>query len=411
MKKRSSLFAHSYMMVLRNFKSYILLSVTITLSFSFLLAFFVLSDSNIYNKYKEIFSVSPNIMNINGATIGYSDAGDDITTERYQLLINRLQKMKDTYFYQYFETQLELTHYQNAHNHITASITYVPNNLWGIYNTDIGGFLRKVKLISGSQTLNNKNEVIIDQNLYRLLASKDSSKPLTVKLPIVDEDGIYQLKEFKVVGVVEALFNPIKSQDSTTYYVRVYVSQALAKSYNSAHYSNRNILVYSPNILEVRQICKELSLGNYAPIEYQITAKKEIQNQINLNSITAMILFVLLGINLYSSFKNALNERCFEIGVKRAIGAKKKNIIYQFFFEGLIVMLANILFSILLVTNLLVAYKFIQHVFYDTEWIVNISSYSVIIYIFCAVFLSVSYSFVFAYQSTEVEIIRHLKAE
>ena len=124
-----------------------------------------------------------------------------------------------------------------------------------------------------------------------------------------------------------------------------------------------------------------------------------------------MILFILLGINLFSSFKNALNERRFEIGVKRAIGAGKKSIVGQFFREGMIVMVSNIAFSIYLIFSLAVIYKTVQKYFFDTTWTIDLSPYSAVIFLFSAFFLSVSFSLIFAYQSTNVEIASRLKAE
>ena len=58
--------------------------------------------------------------------------------------------------------------------------------------------------------------------------------------------------------------------------------------------------------------------------------------------IIAAVLFVILGINLYSAFSNALNERKYEIGIKRAIGAGKKDIMMQFLTEGIILFIHHI---------------------------------------------------------------------
>ena len=57
MKRYRIAINHSILMVRRNLKSYLLLSVTILLSFTFLLGYFVYSDSEIYNRYKEYFNI------------------------------------------------------------------------------------------------------------------------------------------------------------------------------------------------------------------------------------------------------------------------------------------------------------------------------------------------------------------
>lgn len=59
-------------------------------------------------------------------------------------------------------------------------------------------------------------------------------------------------------------------------------------------------------------------------MDEQNNAIKEENIVIRNKYIIAAVLFVILGINLYSAFSNALNERKYEIGIKRAIGAGKK---------------------------------------------------------------------------------------
>lgn len=59
-------------------------------------------------------------------------------------------------------------------------------------------------------------------------------------------------------------------------------------------------------------------------MDEQNNAIKEENIVIRDKYIIAAVLFVILGINLYSAFSNALNERKYEIGIKRAIGAGKK---------------------------------------------------------------------------------------
>lgn len=54
--------AHASKMMLRNRKSYALLSVTIVLSFSVLLCYLGFVDSGTYHDYKEVFAVPGNVV-------------------------------------------------------------------------------------------------------------------------------------------------------------------------------------------------------------------------------------------------------------------------------------------------------------------------------------------------------------
>ena len=397
-------------MVVKNRLSYMLLSVTIILSFTFLLAFFVMSDSTLYNRYKEIMSVSPNIALLNSVAFGYNSAGDDVTSQRYQLLSNELDKMEDTYYYQFYSSSETLTQYGDK---LHVTIYYVPNTMWAFFDNQLSLRLKSVKPLKGSGALTAPDQVLVDENLYRLLGG-DGEESLNLVLPIKTADGKDALSSFKVTGVMESISGnsvSIEEDGTAAGYGSVWVSQEAAKSYDS-DYANRNMLVYSQNnIRGINRLTRDLSIGGAFPYTEQEEAVKEIRSQVFIKGVTALILFLLLGVNLYSSFKNALNERRFEIGVKRAIGAGRRDIVKQFFYEGMLVMGANILVSIALTVNMAVIYKFIQRVAFNVQWTVYLTGYSAAMFAVCAFFLSVSFSLIFAYQSTQVEIVKHLKAE
>lgn len=120
---------------------------------------------------------------------------------------------------------------------------------------------------------------------------------------------------------------------------------------------------------------------------------------------------MILGINLLSSFFNALNERKFEIAIKRAIGASKFDIITQFLCEGIIVISIDILISIALIMILLSLVKIYFFVIVQQEWIIHITVYSVMIYLLCCSFLALFFSVLFSFLATRVEIIKYLKGE
>lgn len=118
-----------------------------------------------------------------------------------------------------------------------------------------------------------------------------------------------------------------------------------------------------------------------------------------------------MGLNLHSSFSNVLKERRFEIGVKRAIGASRKDIIAQLFIEGMVVMGANIIITILAVANIATIWKLVQWVFFGNLWTINLNFYSVILFVFCTAVITLSSSIIFALKSSQVEIIKYIKAE
>mgnify|MGYP002869020339 FL=1 len=137
------------------------------------------------------------------------------------------------------------------------------------------------------------------------------------------------------------------------------------------------------------------------------------------NRLKALIcgaMLIILGINLYSCFANALNERRFEIGVKRALGASAGSIVKQFLYESLCVMAVNILVSVALVADIFIVYKFIYERTPNEygqyfQWTIYISPHSIAMFAVCTITLTVVFSLIFAYKSTQVRIADQLKAE
>lgn len=158
-------------------------------------------------------------------------------------------------------------------------------------------------------------------------------------------------------------------------------------------------------------IARDLDMVVHSVSEAQLKAKENLMLQTATKGMLAIVLLLLLGVNLYSSFTNALNARKYEIGVKRAIGASGWRILQQFLLESVMVMLANILVSILIVLEALVIYKLYQHAFQEVLWTIHISRYSIAIFLVCSVALTVLFSLIFSYKSTRVEIVEYLKGE
>lgn len=161
----------------------------------------------------------------------------------------------------------------------------------------------------------------------------------------------------------------------------------------------------------VMGIGRALGMVTQGIVEAQIEARSALRAAITSKSLTAIIMLVLLAINLYSSFSNVLVTRNFEIGVKRAVGASKGAIIRQFLYEALLVLGFDALLSTSLVASGLIAYKLVQKVFFSVTWYAYVSSFSIAVYALSALTLTVTFSLLFAYRATQVQIVDHRKAE
>ena len=174
---------------------------------------------------------------------------------------------------------------------------------------------------------------------------------------------------------------------------------------------NRHIFIYSKHPEKVVESMRNLEVAGESTYENKLQAFGNMCEKIKLKQIIAVVLFIILAINLYSSFKNALNDRTFEIGVKRAIGASKLDIVKQFLYEGIIVVAFNVLISTIFTSIIFCIYKSYLCLVLRKEFIIYISFYSIVIFLIVSVFMTVIFSLIFAIQSSRIEIIKNLKSE
>ena len=184
-------------------------------------------------------------------------------------------------------------------------------------------------------------------------------------------------------------------------------------------------IVHSDDPEAVADLAETLGCVPDSVYTYQDAALAEIRTQKSTKAIIAAALLLILGINLYSSFTNAMNDRKYEIGVKRAIGASGWGIVRQFLYESMLVMLSNIAVTVAVVVDIglvLKLYREANAITYTAEghirrntnymdYVLYITGESVAMFAVCALVLTVVFSFIFAYKATRVQIVDYLKAE
>lgn len=169
--------------------------------------------------------------------------------------------------------------------------------------------------------------------------------------------------------------------------------------------------IYTDQVKEVENMAKDLGLNVNSALSEKDSMNEQFIASIKVREGITIGLLFLLGVNLLSCFSNALNERKFEVSVRRAIGASRGNVIFQFFAEGIIVMLVDILISIATIMISMCGIKLYKWFAEYQVWSIRITSYSVITLVICSVFLSLFFSVLFAVMSSRVEIVKYLKCE
>ncbi len=430
MKHSKSILRHAMTMVGRTLKSYAMLSVTIVLSFSLLLGYLVFTDSTLYNRYKKVFSANREMIHIEDM---YLENG------KLEAVLNKAENLEDTEVAYYHGVLLDFT---RKNLYLPEEDLIVDNPLTGIvFNLPKHTFAFcvgtsipfEIVWLDGKEHTDinlGSNEVIVDEILYYALEFDKMEEPsYTFYFDSVMNPGDSGALayEAKIVGYVKDAGQNwgIIGAESGHAFVDTYNSWILLSSedINLDRFPDRidwrrYIEIYSKSPEEMAAFAEKLDFvgGFDARCIAQNQAIEKIQTSNQTKAIIAAALLLLLGINLYSSFTNALNDRKFEIGVKRAVGASAWAIVRQFMYESLLVMAVNILISIALVADIFLVYKFYllclprdQGQWLD--WTIWCSSYSIGMFAACAVTLTVVFSLIFAYKSTQVQVVDYLKAE
>ena len=441
-RKFCAILHHAVQMVGRTWKSYALLSVTIVLSFSLLLGYLTYSDSTIYNEHKELFSYRRQDLQF---LIRDADA------EKVQLLVDNLSPMDDTayyliYYYYIGDPRSEYT-LQIAEDGDEQSVklspaihaVMLPDHSWPdrMPSFDYPGRRQEIVWLDGEDHKDfvlEKDEVIVTEALYQMLQMDQQHEPVfqlnltygpTITLRVAGYNREYTCKMWEKERLEDALYADINL-------FRLMLSNKFidfAQLHNDEYYGEEYGLQYDPQLfflyLQVYSDTPEAVVSlidTMGGIQYEFLyeqqneALDEIRPQKQIKAIITCALLLLLGINLYSSFTNAMNDRKYEIGVKRAVGASGWSIVRQFLYESFLVMGANILLSISLVADVAIVYKYIvEHIPDENgaypDFILYISPYSAAMFGICALSLTVVFSLIFAYKSTRVEIVQYLKAE
>lgn len=412
--RKPSAIAHAAKMLWRNKSSYAMLSVTIVLSFSLLLGYLAFMDSDLYNRYKVIFSAREDVV------MAYT--WDKNPVDHLALATKVKKADEDAQMYQFFSVNTRLTQYK----HVNARLVFIPQGNRPVFTLAFGldekyGQVYQISWqiwpIMGKTDFDLQgNEAIINESFFRAI-SPEGTLPVQIVVPVKWEDGKTTYIPLEVVGVSEDTadcnlgfdeYGDPKGQ------VEIYLSQALMGEYTAADFDGavrRVTWISTDKPSEIALHAQQLGMVTHSVADAQQEALVNIRAQKSTKGIIAIVLLLLLGINLYSSFSNALERRKYEIGVKRAIGASGGSIMGQFLMESMMIMLLNIAASIMIVLDVLVGYKLYVKIVENMTWTVNISIHTILMFLVCSLSLTTAFSLLFAYKSTKVEIVQYLKAE
>ncbi len=407
---------HGITMMLRNRKNYLMLAITIILSFSILLGYMTYSDSILYNRYKQVFSSPENVV--------------IMETQSKKQTVDALlsaEKKKDHTLksYSYVKTATYFPQY-SGEAYVGAGVYFVPScaNPFLLYEflhdplskeffsiEWIHGF----DMVAGSEAISN-NDAIVNESFYKAVLKK-APLPASLSVPIIHEDNSVDFLSLQITGVCKDTDYDRMDEKTldghTKMYGSIYCNYALLSgvSLDDLESAEHYTVITTKDPGRIVERATSLNIINASSYQARQLASEQMQKETDTKMWISIILYLILGINLFGCFENALEKRKFEIGVKRAIGASKLQIILQFLIEGVLVMAFSILISAVIVTELMTVYKLYLLVFHHTVWTISLSAGSLKMYIVCSTSMTMLFSILFAYRTTNVEIVKYLKAE
>lgn len=412
---RLKLFAvlhHSILMVGRTIRNYVMLSMTVVLSFSILLGYLLFTDSSLYNQNKIYLNSDGRIVIIPNVT----------SIDKMDALLNQAENIgTDTAYYVQRSVSISVDSFWGQDRLQHQNVYIIPSHVWGIYDQDLSVGVRAMNITwldgreATSEVYLRKNEILLERGIYEYLQLDEMEEPVyEIRMPVIAEDGAAEVRciNAAVVGLIET-GKWLRQTDGTyeLHRVTIYMSQASVQESDKIS-SNRDIIFSSDAPAAIKNAAISIGLDSYITMyQPKERALQEMTVHTETKAIITMVLCVLLAINLYGSFSNAMQNRKFEVGVKRAIGASKFSIIRQFLWEGIIVMLGNIYLSMMIIMNGALIYKYVYQFIENETWTIYLSAASIAMFGVVTISLTVIFSLVFAVQATEVEIVQYLKSE
>lgn len=436
-RKPFEILFHAIKMVKRNIRSYAMLSVTIILSFTILLGFMGYMDTMHYNRNKTLFARDRSYLRLSSTHLNTSDAN------RLQEKAEQIGTTRTLQYIKYVTAAISTNQWTmptgEKISRLYTSVYAIPRGCWYLEKNknskESGALIQepyRVTWLDSREDVNitlEKGQIIMDEQLFDAfcLTKENRTIELTISNAVgtvtgtfvvvgtVPSNGPLKLKSVVYEMTDEVIMEPADNEYRSTLIFSL--DDLNPQNFGSGH---RTILFYSDQPENVQTLIK--SMEPDIPIdsiyETQNKALEKIRTEKGTKAIIAALLAVILGINLYSCFENALNDRKFEIGVKRAMGASGFSIIRQFFYESMIVMTLNTMISVALVANFGIVMKYFEEAKIALEgtsdaksFVLYITPYSIGMFAACAVVLTVVFSFVFAYKTTQVQIVDYLKAE
>lgn len=222
---------------------------------------------------------------------------------------------------------------------------------------------------------------------------------------------------FEVIGILSEKGTDLvgNDQDDVIY---VPVSTALRRLFNFTYINNIFIQARGSDhiekaVSEVKDILRDKHRLNIKPDDFTIQSQTEIlkteketsQTFTNLLSAVAGISLLVGGVGILAIMLISIKERTREIGLRRAVGALKRDLLLQFIVESLTLSLSGGIAGIFLGVVLSLSSSYV------TKWPMNLSAPVIIVAFLFSAVIGVVFGVYPAMKAARLDPIEALKAE
>ena len=266
----------------------------------------------------------------------YPDISED--DENYKSRYEEIYNEKYGEFFEYYYSEYEA---YMEYMYLFASDSYL---LWAYFERDF----------------DYAEAVFINETFYKVMKYKKENG----KLPTAEEVAyVYLDSEYEKCGAYEyefELYHEYKNYDSVSYVLDekdyIAISKMNGESHSSAFndygYKAENVytLVHSSSAEKTEKFLKASFDDDdfITPKEiFRETISRNVENIIK-NFIYIGVILALMSVAMYFIMRSSLMLKVKEIGIYRAIGASKKNIVFRFLVESLVVAAFTVLVGYIL---------------------------------------------------------------
>mgnify|MGYP003289051543 CR=1 FL=1 len=260
------------------------------------------------------------------------------------------------------------------------------------------------RFITRTDKENNEKVAVIGTAIEKKLFDGDSGVGKSLKI-----NGA----KFLIVGVLQSVMNGADGTNDDMVIIPITVAQRTLKITSVTMFlaeadSKENIDLATQKI-------KDFLFNIYRKTDSYIVFTQEMMLSLvgDISSIMMIVLgsiatisLVVGGIGIMNIMLVSVSERTREIGIRKAIGAKKKNIMYQFLIESLLLTgiggIIGILFGVFIIKYVIGSFGLIQPV-YSIPWIIAAFTISLVI--------GVTFGLFPAYKAAKLNPIEALRNE